>query len=60
MVYYIILGSTKAVFMSFSLKSIPLHGSFLALGEEFLSEVKPTPFVSDSQLIQYNRNAAQL
>ena len=46
--------------MSYSLKSIPLHDSFLTLGEEFLSKVKPTPFVSESRLIHYNKNAAQL
>ncbi len=46
--------------MSFSLKSIPLHHSFLKLGEEFLSEVKPTPFKSESRLIHFNKNAARL
>ena len=46
--------------MSFSLKSIPLHDSFLKLGDEFLSEVQPTPFKSDSTLIHYNKNAANL
>lgn len=46
--------------MSFSLKSIPLHDSFLKLGDDFLSEVTPTPFKSDSTLIHYNKNAASL
>ena len=46
--------------MSFSLKSIPLHTSFLALGEQFLSEVAPTPLNSESKLIHFNNNAAQL
>ena len=46
--------------MSFSLKSIPLHNSFLALGEQFLSEVTPTPFKSESKLIHFNKNVAQL
>ncbi len=46
--------------MPFSLKSIPLHDSFLKLGEQFLSEVKPTPFKSESTLIHYNKNAANL
>ena len=46
--------------MSFSLKSIPLHDSFLQLGDDFLSEVTPTPFKSDSTLIHYNKNAASL
>ena len=46
--------------MSFSLKSLPLHNSFLTLGEQFLSEVKPTPFKSESELVHFNNNAAQL
>lgn len=46
--------------MSFSLKSIPLHDSFLALGNEFLSHVQPTPFKSESKLIHYNQNVASL
>jgi len=46
--------------MSFSLESIPLHTSFLQLGENFLSEVKPTPFKSESELIHFNQNAAKL
>ncbi|GMR15954.1 MAG: YdiU family protein [Gammaproteobacteria bacterium] len=46
--------------MSFSLKSIPLHNSFLKLGEDFLSEVKPTPFKSESKLIHFNKSAAKL
>ena len=46
--------------MSFSLKSIPLHDSFLKLGNEFLSEVDPTPFKSKSTLIHYNKSAAKL
>ena len=46
--------------MSFSLKSIPLHDSFLTLGEQFLSEVAPTPYQSTSSLIHFNENAAQL
>ena len=46
--------------MSFSLKSIPLHNSFLKLGNEFLSEVKPTAFKSESTLIHYNKSAASL
>ncbi len=46
--------------MSFSLKSIPLHSSFLKPGEEFLSEVKPTPFKSESKLIHFNKSAARL
>lgn len=46
--------------MSFSLKSIPLHNSFLNLGEHFLSEVKPTPFKTKSTLIHFNKSAAQL
>lgn len=60
MVYNIIIRSTKAVLMSFSLKSIPLHNSFLKLGENFLSEVQPTPFKSESKLIHYNKSAAGL
>jgi protein adenylyltransferase len=52
--------STKVVSMSFSLKSIPLHDSFLKLGNEFLSEVQPTPFKSESTLVHYNKNAASL
>jgi len=46
--------------MSFSLKSIPLHQSFLELGEQFLSEVKPTPFKTESNLIHFNESAAKL
>ena len=46
--------------MSFSLKSIPLHTSFLTLGEQFLSEVAPTPFKSESKLIHFNEHVAQL
>ena len=46
--------------MSFSLKSIPLHNSFLNLGEDFLSEIKPTPFKSESSLIHFNKSAALL
>ena len=46
--------------MPFSLKSIPLHDSFLKLGNEFLSEVKPTPFKSNSTLIHYNKSASEL
>ena len=46
--------------MSFSLKSIPLHDSFLKLGEHFLSEVKPTPLKQESKLIHFNQNAAHL
>ena len=46
--------------MTFSLKSLPLDDSFLKLGEEFLSEVKPTPFKSKSRLIHFNQNAANL
>lgn len=46
--------------MSFSLKSIPLHDSFLKLGNEFLSEVAPTPFKTDSTLVHYNEDAACL
>ncbi len=46
--------------MSFTLKSIPLHHSFLSLGKEFLSEVKPTAFNSNSRLIHFNKNAAKL
>jgi len=46
--------------MSFSLKTIPLHQSFLELGEQFLSEVKPTPFKTDSKLIHFNESAARL
>ena len=46
--------------MSYSLKSIPRHDSFLKLGDDFLSEVKPTPFNSESTLIHYNKNAANL
>jgi len=46
--------------MTFSLKSIPLDDSFLKLGNEFLSIVKPTPFRSESTLIHYNKNAANL
>ena len=46
--------------MSFSLKSIPLHDSFLKLGSEFLSEVEPTPFKTESTLIHFNKNAADL
>ena len=46
--------------MSFSLKSIPLHRSFLELGEQFLSEVKPTPFKTESKLIHFNESAARL
>jgi hypothetical protein len=46
--------------MSFSLKSIPLHTSFLTLGEQFLSRVKPTPFNTESKLIHFNENAATL
>ena len=46
--------------MSFTLNSIPLHDSFLALGGEFLSEVKPTAYKTESRLIHYNRNAASL
>jgi len=46
--------------MIFSLKSIPLHDSFISLGEDFLSEVKPTPFKSESKLVHFNRDAAGL
>lgn len=46
--------------MSFSLKTIPLHQSFLELGEQFLSEVKPTPFKTESNLIHFNESAAKL
>lgn len=46
--------------MLFSLKSIPLHDSFLKLGDEFLSEVKPTAFTSEPSLIHYNKSAASL
>ena len=46
--------------MSFSLTSIPLHDSFLKLGNEFLSEVKPTAFKSESTLIHYNKSAASI
>ena len=46
--------------MPFSLKSIPLHDSFLKLGDEFLSVVKPTPFKSKSSLIHFNKNVANL
>ena len=46
--------------MSFSLKSIPLHDSFLKLGNEFLSKVKPTPFKTESTLIHFNKSAASL
>jgi hypothetical protein len=46
--------------MSFSLKSIPLHDSFLKLGEQFLSEIKPTPFKTESKLIHFNKSAATL
>ena len=46
--------------MSFSLKSIPLHQSFLELGEQFLSVVKPTPFKTESKLIHFNKSAAGL
>ncbi len=48
----------KVVSMSFSLKSIPLHDSFLKLGEHFLSEVKPMPLKQESKLIHFNQNAA--
>lgn len=46
--------------MSFSLKSLPLHHSFLSLGKDFLSEVDPTPFKSKSRLVHFNPNVAQL
>jgi len=46
--------------MSFSLKSIPLHSSFLQLGKEFLSQVQPTAFDTESSLIHFNKNAADL
>ena len=46
--------------MSFSLKSIPLHDSFLTLGDDFLSNVQPTPFKSESKLIHYNQSVAKL
>lgn len=46
--------------MSFSLNSIPLHQSFLELGENFLSKVKPTPYQSKSRLVHFNQNAAEL
>lgn len=46
--------------MSYSLKSIPLYTSFLMLGEQFLSEVAPTPFKSESKLIHFNKDVAQL
>ncbi|MCK5724249.1 MAG: YdiU family protein, partial [Gammaproteobacteria bacterium] len=46
--------------MSFSLKSIPLHDSFIKLGEHFLSEVKPTPLKQELKLIHFNQNAAHL
>ena len=46
--------------MSFSLKSIPLHSSFLQLGKEFLSQVQPTAFSTESSLIHFNKNAADL
>ena len=46
--------------MSFSLNTIPLHRSFLELGEKFLSKVKPTPFKSKSKLIHFNHSAAVL
>lgn len=46
--------------MLFSLKSIPLHDSFLKLGNEFLSKVKPTPFKTESTLIHFNKSAASL
>lgn len=46
--------------MAFSLNSIPLNPSFIKLGEEFLSEVKPTPFKSESTLVHFNKNAAAL
>ena len=60
MVYNRISSSIKVVCMSFSLKTIPLHQSFLELGEQFLSEVKPTPFKTDSKLIHFNESAARL
>jgi uncharacterized protein YdiU (UPF0061 family) len=46
--------------MSFSIKSIPLHNAFLELGEQFLSEVKPTPLKQESMLIHFNQSAADL
>lgn len=46
--------------MTYSLKSIPLHDSFISLGQEFLSEVKPTPFKSESRLVHFNKSAAAL
>jgi len=46
--------------MKYSLDSIPLHCSFLSLGEDFLSEVTPTPFESESRLVHFNNNAAAL
>lgn len=46
--------------MTFSLDSLPLNSSFFKLGDEFLSEVKPTPFKSNSTLIHFNKNAAAL
>ena len=52
--------SPKVAQMSFSLNSIPIHDSFLKLGNEFLSEVNPTPFKSKSTLIHYNKSAAEL
>lgn len=46
--------------MSFSLKSIPLHTSFLQLGKEFLSHVQPTVFNTESSLIHFNKNVSDL
>lgn len=46
--------------MTYSLKSIPLHNSFISLGQTFLSEVMPTPFKSESKLVHFNKSAAEL
>lgn len=46
--------------MAYSLNSIPLNSSFIKLGKDFLSEVKPTPFKSQSKLIHFNKKAAKL
>jgi len=46
--------------MKHTLSNLPLTNSFVALGEDFFSRVRPTPFETPAQLIHFNQRAANL
>jgi len=46
--------------MKHTLNALPLTNTFAKLGETFFSRVKPEPFISQPEIVHFNRHAAEL